>query len=217
MKMGTKNTMCEAALAGVGMWAWLLIAAVPLAHAAATPSPQAQTTALVEGFKKIRVPADNEKLSDADRRANQAAFAGLDAFFAYDTLCRNAIAPHRAALSKAQLERYSRTFRELLRLVSYRRSGQFVQQAQVRLDEPKVRDGLARVDMHASLGDDDTQTDVTFVWQQTAGGWRIVDVSFDGVSFVKDYQNQFGKMLKKYGAEGFLQKLSDRLAQEQNE
>ena len=200
---------------------WLLcllfIWAQPARGGSSAITPQSQTQALVVALKKVVIAGEGKQLTDAQKDSNKSAFAELDALFDYDQLCHDAIAPHRAQLSPAQLGRYNKTFRSLLRLVSYQRSALFVQQAELTIGAPKMVGQRAMVQMHASMRAEDVQTDIGFIWQRDGATWRIVDVNFDGVSFVKDYQNQFGKMIKKYDPEGFLKKLGDRLAQEQKD
>ena len=58
---------------------------------------------------------------------------------------------------------------------------------------------------------EDTDSKVTFHWASAAGTWRLYDVSFDNASLVKDYQNQFGRILEKDKAEGLLKKLAKKL------
>ena len=45
-----------------------------------------------------------------------------------------------------------------------------------------------------------------------AAGLKLADLSFDGDSLVRDYQNQFSRIVTKDGAEGLLKKLDQRRA-----
>ena len=63
---------------------------------------------------------------------------------------------------------------------------------------------------------EDFEITVTFHWMDSGSDWRIVDVSFDGASLVKDYQNQFGRIIDKEGAKGLLKRMVDRLQEEES-
>ena len=183
--------------------------------AAAKNSPDSRMGQLMETFKTIKVPAsEGAVLSADDRKANETAFKAADAYFDFDRLTATAIAPHKKALSADQLARYHRDFTALIRLVAFPRSGAFVQQAKVELSPAAITGKKADVAMHGHVPDDDIDTRIVFKWEDVGGEWRVTDVSFDGVSMVKDYQNQFGKLIKKDGVEGFLKKLQSRLEQE---
>ena len=177
--------------------------------------PDARMGQLLDTFKTIKVHAsEGAALSAEERKANETAFKAADAYFDFDRLTAAAIAPHKKALSADQLTRYHRDFSALIRLVAFPRSGAFVQQAKVELSPAAIIGKKADVAMHGHMPDDDIDTRIVFKWEDVAGQWRVTDVSFDGVSMVKDYQNQFGKLIKKDGAEGFLKKLQSRLEQE---
>lgn len=183
--------------------------------AAGKNSPDTRMGQLLETFKTIKVPAsEGAALSAEDRKANETAFKAADAYFDFNRLTAEAIAPHKKSLSADQLARYHRDFTALIRLVAFPRSGAFVQQARVQLSPAAVAGKKADVAMHGHAPDDDIDTRIVFKWEEIGSDWRVTDVSFDGVSMVKDYQNQFGKLIKKDGVEGFLKKLQNRLEQE---
>ncbi len=183
--------------------------------ASAKSSPDTRMGQLLDTFKTIKVPAsEGAALSAEERKANEAAFKAADVYFDFDRLTAAAIAPHKKALSADQLARYHRDFSALIRLVAFPRSGAFVQHAKVQLSPAAITGKKADVAMHGHVPDDDIDTRIVFKWEDVGGEWRVTDVSFDGVSMVKDYQNQFGKLIKKDGAEGFLKKLQNRLEQE---
>jgi phospholipid transport system substrate-binding protein len=48
---------------------------------------------------------------------------------------------------------------------------------------------------------------VTYSMRRTRAGWRIVDVTVDGLSTVENYRASFAKIIAKDGVEGLLQRL----------
>ncbi len=186
------------------------------ARAAQKQGPDEQTAALIAAFKQVHLAPEGGALSAADKEANKVAFAQLDNFFAYPQLCDAVLGPYAAKFSSSQRSRFNADFRNLVRNVSFTRSASFVKQAKVDVGKAKALGKQQRVDMHATVVEQDLETNVTFVWQDIGGQWQITDVDFDGVSFVKDYQNQFGKIIKKEGPEALLKKLASKLVREKN-
>ncbi len=185
-----------------------------LPHAAhaepAPPSSEGQTRALVSAFLAVTTPAEGKTLDAAARKANAAAFAHLDDFFAWDVLAPAPFAKHRDALSEAQLTRLRSAFRDTVRWVAYPDSGDFFRKARWRVDKVAGND----VTLYASLPEEDVETRVTFHWRPVGDALRIVDVSFDGASLVLDYANQFGRIIAKHGADDLVRRLEERRDQE---
>lgn len=186
--------------------------AMPAAHAKSNALERTQ--ALVDTFKTVKDAAEGATLSAAERTANEAAFKKLDDFFDYATLTSEPFAPHKAKINEAQRAKVQPMFQELIRLVAYPKSGAFLKRAKLGLSAGKQAGDTADVAMSAAVAAEDFQTTVVFRWQDKGGTYRIVDVSFDGASLVKDYKNQFGRIIEKDGADGLIKKMSTRLEQE---
>lgn len=165
----------------------------------------ANTRALVEAFKSVKVAPEGSKLSADDRKANRDAFKRIDALFDFDKLTGAAIAAHRSKLSKEQLAAFKGSFRGLLRVIGYPDSGRFLGKAELAFSA-KGSDVAVEIVIEA----EDLETEVTFRW--SAG--RVYDVLFDGDSLAKDYENQFGRILTKKGPDGLVKLLTDKLADE---
>lgn len=200
----------------LGLFVAATAAAAPPASTGAGPVSE-RTRALIAAFMAVQPLPDTggTPLTPEQRKANEAAFAKLDGFFAYDRLLEDLIGPHRQSFDTAQLERYRSSFRALVRLIAYPGSGGFFRDAVWELKAPQGKGEVVSIELHAKLPKQDLETTVTFHWKEMAGAWRIVDVWFDGSSLVKDYQNQFGRILGKEGVAGLQKRIDDRLAEEQ--
>ena len=185
------------------------------AAAQAEVTPTARTQALIEAFKTVKIAPEGGHLNATEVSANQLAFAAIDVFFNFPRLVVDALGPHKKGFSAAQFGRFEKDFRELVRSVSYTRSAALVQKAKLEVAMPQAHAAQRWVDMHVALAEQDLETHVTFVWECLAKQWQITDVIFDGASFVKDYQNQFGKIIKKEGVDALLTRLRTRLEKEQ--
>lgn len=194
------------------MWVLPLVLLMGSGLAAAKDAPAARTDKLIVLFKEVRVPASGEAaLGDADKQANHGTFEKLDAFFDYGRISDAVIAPSKAKLNAEQRGRFASDFRELIRLVAFPRSGEFVRQATLKVGKAKTQGGKVTVEVEGNVPEQDAETTLTFQWEDAGSEWKVSDVSFNGVSVVKDYQNQFARVIAKDGADGFLKKLSTKL------
>ncbi len=50
-------------------------------------------------------------------------------------------------------------------------------------------------------------TQIVYTMRQEKEGWRIVDISVDGVSTVENYRSSFGRVIAKEGVDGLIQRL----------
>ncbi len=181
----------------------LVLAAPISAHAQQTPMQQ--TTGLIEAFKAVKAAPEGTKLGPADKKANAAAFVVLDGFLWEEAITGAPLKPHLKAFSKAQLLTFKTLFWKALRLIAYPDSGVFFKTAKYSLKAgPKV-DDLSTVAMHATLEEEDIELDVVFFWAAHKGTLRLADISFDGARLSIDYQNQFGRIIKKSGAKGLIE------------
>jgi ABC-type transporter MlaC component len=187
------------------------------AAAHAKDPPEVRTQQLLDKLLGVKEAPEGGALSEADKAANAALYKELDGYFDYDRLSTEPIAPNKKAFTAAQIASFRKTFNDLIRLVAYPRSSTFVRQAKVTVKKGKAQGKRAEVVMHAALPEKDIETDVGFFWEEQDGAWRIVDVSFDGTSIIKDYQNQFTRIIKKDGVDGLLKKVSERLENERKD
>ncbi len=53
-------------------------------------------------------------------------------------------------------------------------------------------------------------TEITYTMKQEREGWRIVDITIDGVSTVANYRSSFARVISKDGVEGLITRLERR-------
>ena len=150
---------------------------------------------------------------DPEKRGTEKV-PSLDRYFDYDHMVMEPIRPHRRHFSRSQIKRYDAMFRELLSIAPHISSGGALSRLDYTLEGPKLESSKAHVTMDAFDPEEDIETTVIFHWEKKKGVWRIFDVSFDGASLVKDYQNQFGRIIKKEGSDALLKRLEARIARE---
>lgn len=197
----------------------LLVLLMLLAGSAARAETAAmqRTAQLIETFKQVVTAPSGKKLSPTQEQTSRAAFKSLDRFFDFDRLTMDTITGQRERFSAEQIHRFREDFAQLIRLVAFPGAGDFFRKASHQLSPVPTKGAEEAVEVLASLPAEDLETRITFHWAVPAAGGslQVVDVSFDGSSVVKDYQNQFGRMIGKTGVSELLAKMSERLAQEQ--
>lgn len=57
------------------------------------------------------------------------------------------------------------------------------------------------------------KTSLTYAFNDSANGWKVGNVSVDGVSLVTSYRNSFNNVVRQNGIDGLLKKISDKNAQ----
>jgi len=192
--------------------ATLLLAPVAARSAApATPDARARTDALITAFKKVK--ADDGKLAKADVDANAKVFAELDAMLDSEYFTAVSIQPRADKFSPEQLARFKSRFWQVVQLVAYPGSGDFFREAKLKVGTPQQKGELWAVSVEAKLPEEDLETVIELQWKNGAQGLRIVDVLFDGDSLVKDYQNQFARIVDKKGPDGLIKALDDKHAE----
>ena len=183
-----------------------------VAHA--NPSPTQRSKQLIELTYQVKTTT-GAALSDADRAANDKLYKQLDTFIDFQQLTHGPVAPHTKNLSKKQIKTIKTLFQDAIRTIAYPKTGGFLQKAELTWGSETVTGKKAAVDLTLWVESEDLETDITFHWSQSPMGWKITDMSFDGASLVKDYQNQFGKVIAQDGAAALVKKLKTRLTEAQ--
>ncbi|MGQ0503904.1 MAG: ABC transporter substrate-binding protein [Myxococcaceae bacterium] len=184
---------------------------LPTAAFAQSAPAQKRTEAFIAALLKVK--PDDGKLTKADKDANQKVFSELDGYFDWDSLVNTPITPRVDKFSAAEKTEFQKKFKELVRLVAYPDSGSFFKKAKYTVGSPKEDKDVTTVPIDAKVVKDDLETKVDLHWVKGADGLKIRDVSFDGDSLVKDYQNQFVRVIDKEGVKGLIAKIDKRRAE----
>ena len=137
--------------------------------------------------------------------------ADVVASFDYESFATEAIKPHAAQLNATQMAKYHQVFESLLKKTVHKQAGTALADTKYTVAEPKVAGDKATVDVSARVPKDETTTSVVFTWKKKGDDWKIVDLSIDGGSLVRDYSNQFGRIIKRDGVDALIARLDKRL------
>ena len=173
--------------------------------ALAEQTPMQRTEGLIAAFKAVKNAPEGSVLTAADKKANTAAFGVLDTFLLRESITGAPLKPHLKAFSGTQLVDFEALFWRTLRLIAYPDSGVFFRTAKYTLKVGPKTGTSATINMHAELEEEDIELDVIFFWDAEGGVLRLSDISFDGARLSIDYQNQFGRIIKKSGVKGLIE------------
>ncbi len=190
MKTIAMSVLCAAVLA-------------PLTARADASAARQRSEGLIATFQKL----------GKDAAANRKVYERLDEFFDYDRLTSVPIGPIESRFTPAQRAEFSRKFRELIRGLSFGDSGSFFRRAKIAWGTAREENGEFVVPLEAHDPEQDLDTAIEFRWAGQQGKLRLVDASFDGTSLIKDYQNQFARIVEKEGVAGLLRRLDERRAE----
>lgn len=161
-----------------------------------------------------------EKFIDAMKQAekgNPASYAAVDTFINYDLITSETIKPHLSAFKPEEVKTFKKLLTEIIRLVAYPRSAKFYTDASYNYQPQAENNGTVKILSDMKIEKEDFELQLGYFWQQFGNNWMIVDLSFDDDSIVKDYQNQFGRIISKEGVAGLLKKLEEKLTEVRNE
>jgi len=187
----------------------IVVTVAPLA-AQAEDSPKDRTKALIGAFLTVHYPGEGATLTDLQRKENVRSFEVLDGYFGYDELIRGALAGIAAKLAPSERTEFFRKFRELIRWIAYPSAGQFFRDNPYELGSTEKRREVSVVALSSYVAEEDMDMDVAFLWRAIDGSLRLVDIEFDGDSLVKDYRNQFGRIVAKEGTDGLLKRIGKK-------
>lgn len=198
----------------VALFATASLAAVPTSSAERfAKGPPSQAAAGSDEQLAATALTHTRALVDAYGRCGEVSFdepcAQLDDLFDFERLTQAPLAGHAAQLSPSQRKRFSRAFGSVVRRAA-RQSGKDLGKGSPQLTFLGRTAQGAKSEVHVVRPEEDVDLHVAFVWQTGAKRWRVVDVELDGASMVQDYHNQFGRVLKKEGAEGLVKKIEAR-------
>jgi len=184
-------------------------------NALAKLSAKQTTEKLIDALKTVKVATDDKtELSAADLQSNNTNFKELDQYFDFERIVTDTIKPHETKLSASQLGQFKTNFRDLIRLVLYPNAGTYIKKAVYHFKKHVEGKDTADIEIEGEIKEEDVNASIVFHWYGSNKSWRIYDITFDGSSLVKDYQNQFGRIIEKETANGLVKKITDRLNKE---
>lgn len=168
--------------------------------AMANKNPIDQTLAMVNALKQVNLNDEN-------------SYRNVDTYIDYDELTHKSIAPHRSKFTDAQARRFTVLFKSLIRKVAYPQSSMFYNDAKVNYELPIITGDIALILSETRIEKEDFEMVVGYQLKKQDGIWRLSDLILDDDSLVKDYQNQFGRLISKEGVDGLIKKIENKISE----
>jgi len=162
--------------------------------------PLKRSQAFVDAFKAI---SSND----------EAAFKPIDEYIDFTYLSEQAIQPHRDKFNEDQVKVFKENFKSLIRLIAYPDTGKFFRENKYEYGKVVEKNNMSFVPMNVLVVAEDLDMELGYYWHQVDKQWRLADMSIDGDSLIKDYQNQFGRIINKDSVDELLKKLKNKIAE----
>ena len=183
----------------------LMMAIISVSPASLAADVLTQTKAMIAAMQKID--------ANADKKNRHQAFSEVDKFIDFEQLSSNTIQPHLSKFNAAQVSDFKQHFKQLIRLIAYPDSGTFFSVNSYTYDVAEINGDKAEIHMEVLVKEEDLDMDIGFNWHKKGTDWLLTDMSIDEDSLVKDYQNQFGRLIDKENVAGLLKKIKQKLAE----
>ncbi len=160
--------------------------------------------------------AVGEVLAVADRAPNAAAFAQsarpvLQKHISFDTMTRRAVGPGWRSFTPAQQQQATQLFTTLI-IRTY--TSKFTPGEHPAITyQNAVSPAGGRVDVPTNMVYRGSRYNVSYRMEQETG-WRITDVTIEGVSLIANYRSQLDAQFKKGGAEAVISSLTQSVSRQ---
>jgi phospholipid transport system substrate-binding protein len=151
----------------------------------------------------------------SSQRDKQIA-AVLDGMMDYDELAKSSLASHWNDLSESQRREFTDVLKRLVQR-NYERNIKNIMDYRVEyLGEDPASDSVV-VHTRATSTTNSREDPVAIDYQlgPVGDGWRVLDIVTEGSSLVKNYKNQFHRIIQKDGYDALLKRMKDKLAKNQ--
>ncbi len=147
------------------------------------------------------------------KQTDETAYKNVDAFINFNILSQDAIKPHRDKFSAQQASTFQTLFTQLIRLIAYPDTGLFFTENKYSYGKAINKDNLTLIPLNVLITEEDLEMELGLYWHQYQNQWLLTDISIDEDSMVKDYQNQFGRIINKSSVPELLKKLENKIAE----
>ncbi len=149
-----------------------------------------------------------EDNGDLHLQTESRVFEIMDQVTSFDTIANNAVDQHCEAISDELCREFKSTFVKLLQVSSVKRLGRYRADRFDYLGE-RIEGDQAVVETEAYYGGESVKLD--YYLQRVKGRWWVVDYAVEGAGTVKNYRQQFRRLLRKGNVEDVIGRLRRRI------
>lgn len=128
----------------------------------------------------------------------------------YNRMTKLAVGRHWLSASAEQQQSLVREFRQML-VRTYLSALTIYKNAQVEIKGSRAGNSADEMNVRSEVilaGQKPIPLDFSF--EKTDAGWKVYDISVEGISFINNHRNQFSTIIQKEGVDGLIRQLSDR-------
>jgi phospholipid transport system substrate-binding protein len=155
-----------------------------------------------------------QKSKHMDQQVQKKIFSVMEGVTDFATIGKRATEGFCSGNSKALCSEFQKTFIELLKLNGLRKLGNY------RADRfdykgKEIKGNVAIIKTIAYYKDDSIQ--LSYVLERRGDSWRIVDYIADGVDTIRNYRQQFRRILEKSSLSELVARLKDKVGEYRQE
>ena len=126
-------------------------------------------------------------------------------------ISKRCLGPQWNALTEDQRQQFVQLFIELVKRSYEDTLEHQTKDAQFSFDQEHIEGDTAEVDTHVLTPSQDKPFTVNYRLHQLGGKWQIYDIVAENVSLVRNYHNQFDRILRESSYDGLVQALKKKI------
>jgi len=193
----------------IALWLGVLLACVSLGVSADTPEPEALIRNTVDEVLAI-VKRDKDIQAGNKKKVNELVDARVLPHFNFTHMTRLAVGKNWRNATPEQKKNLEIEFRNLL-VRTYTTAFTTYQDQEVEVKPLKMANDAAEVTIKTFILNKGKQPlPVNYDMEKMANGWKVYDLSIEGVSLVTNYRGTFAEQIQKTGIDGLIKTLVEK-------
>lgn len=193
----------------IALWLGVLLACVSLGVRADTPEPEALIRNTVDEVLAI-VKRDKDIQAGNKKKVNELVDAKVLPHFNFTHMTKLAVGKNWRNATPEQKKNLEIEFRNLL-VRTYTTAFTTYQDQEVEVKPIKMANDAAEVTIKTFILNKGRQPlPVNYDMEKMASGWKVYDLSIEGVSLVTNYRGTFAEQIQKNGIDGLIKTLVDK-------
>lgn len=193
----------------IALWVGILLACVSLGVQANMPEPEALIRNTVDEVLAI-VRQDKDIKAGNKKKVNELVDAKVLPHFNFTHMTRLAVGKNWRNATPEQKKNLEIEFRNLL-VRTYTTAFTTYQDQEVEVKPLKMANDATEVTMKTFILNKGKQPlPVNYDMEKTANGWKVYDLSIEGVSLVTNYRGTFAEEIQKSGIDGLIKTLVEK-------
>ena len=193
----------------IALWVGILLACVSLGVQANMPEPEALIRNTVDEVLAI-VRQDKDIQAGNKKKVNELVDAKVLPHFNFTHMTKLAVGKNWRNATPEQKKNLEIEFRNLL-VRTYTTAFTTYQDQEVEVKPLKMANDATEVTMKTFILNKGKQPlPVNYDMEKTASGWKVYDLSIEGVSLVTNYRGTFAEQIQKSGNDGLIKTVVEK-------